>query len=246
MAYTVKATSRIEVGKGPIRRMRRGGAVPAVMYGHGDPSVMLALNAREFDRLVDEISGHSPIVELDIDGRQERCIIKTLQRNPIDGSLLHVDFQKVHPDEKITMNVPVILKGSAEGVKAGGMLDHLMRDIPVRAPIDKIPEHFEIDVTPLGLGQSVHVGELKAEGVDFVVAPETAVVTVLVPRKLAAAQMEAEAAAAAAPAEGAEAAEEGKEPEVLKQKADKEEKEEEGKKPGAAEKKGKPEKKEKK
>jgi len=215
-----------------------------VMYGHGDPSQMLSINAHDFGRLLDSLRGHSPIVEVEVEGSTQRCVIKTLQRNPIDGSLLHVDFQKVHPTEKITINVPVVIRGSAEGVKEGGMLDHLMREVPVRATIDRIPERFEIDVTPLGLGQSVRVSDLAAEGLTFEVPLESAVVAVLVPRKLAAAQMEA-AAAAAAPAEGA-APDESKEPEVIKQKTDKEEPAadaKEGKKPEKPEKKEKKEKK---
>lgn len=249
MAYTIKAATRNETGKERMKRLRRAGMIPAVMYGHGDPSQMLSLNAREFSRLLDNIKGHSPIVDLEIDGRSEKCVIKTLQRNPIDGSLLHVDFQKVHASEKIAMTVPVVLRGTAEGVKTGGMLDHLLRGIPVRATIDRIPERFEIDVTHLGMGQSIHVADLKAEGLEFILPADTAVVTVLVPRKLAAAQMEAEAAAAAAaaaPAEGAEATEAAKEPEVIKQKADKEEPAEEDKEGKKPEKKEKAEKKEKK
>ncbi len=240
MAYVIKASPRSETGKGPVRRLRRNGSVPAVMYGHGDPSTLLTLNTHDFNRLLENLRGHSPVVELDVDGRSERCVIKTIQRNPIDGSLLHVDFQKVHPTEKITINVPVIVRGTAEGVKSGGMLDHLLREIPVRATIDRIPERFDIDVTRLGLGQSVHVSDLAAEGLEFDVPLDTAVVTVLVPRKLAAAQIEAEAAAAAAPAEGAAVAEESKEPEVIKQKVKEEEPAEEakeGKKPEKTEKK---------
>lgn len=218
MAYTIKANLRTETGKGPMRRLRRAGQIPAVMYGHGDPSLMLTLSAKEFNRVLESIKGHSPIVELEIDGRVEKCVIKTLQRNPITGALLHVDFQKVHPEEKITMTVPVVLHGVAEGVKAGGMLDHLLRGIPVRATIDRIPERFDIDVTKLGLGQSIHVADLKREGIEFAIPEDTAIVTILVPRKLAAAQMEAAAATAAA----APAAEQAKEPEVIKQKAEKE------------------------
>ena len=228
MAYTINATMRADTGKSRIRKMRHAGSTPAVMYGHGEPSVMLTLNTRQFARLLDEIRGHSPIVDIEIEGRTTRCIIKTLQRNPVDSSLLHVDFQKVHADEKITVHVPVIVHGTPVGVKQGGMLDHLLREVPVRATIDRIPEHFEIDVTELSLGKSVHIADLAAEGLEFTMPPESPVVTVLVPRKLAAAAAEkAEAAAAAEAAEGAEPVE----PEVIGEKKaeGEEEKEEEGK-----------------
>ncbi|MFO7676120.1 MAG: 50S ribosomal protein L25 [bacterium] len=202
MAYIAKATSRTETGKGRIRKLRRGGIVPAVVYGHGDPSAMLSLNEHDFGRLLDKLRGHSPIVELDIDGKSTRCVIKTLQRNPVNGRLLHVDFQKVHADEKITINVPVLLHGTAIGVKEGGMLDHLLREVPVRATISRIPEHFDVDVTELKMGESVHLSRLAAEEIEFTLPPESAVVTVLAPRKLIAETPKVEAAEGEAPAEG--------------------------------------------
>ncbi len=211
MAYTIKATSRTQTGKGPVRRMRYSGTVPAVLYGHGDPSVMLGLGAHDFEMLLIQLRGHSPIVDLEIDGAPAlRCVIKTLQRNPVSGKLLHVDFQKVHAGEKITLDVPVVLHGTPEGIKMGGILEYIRREVPVRATIDKIPEHFDVDVTHLGVGQSVHIADLNRPDLEFGLPPDSAIVTVLVPRKIevAAATPEAAAAAGEAPAE----------PEVIKEK----------------------------
>ena len=198
MAYTVKATERTDTGKGKVGRLRRNGTLPAVMYGHGEPSLMLALSTHEFDRLLDQVKGHSPIVDVEIDGRAaQKCVIKTLQRNPMTGGLLHVDFQKVHPGEKITMNVPVIVHGSAEGVKQGGMLDHVLRQVPVRAAIDAIPERFEIDVTNLKIGHSIHISDLGRPDLEYTLPLDSPIVAVLTPRKLTEEPTAAEAAAAA-------------------------------------------------
>lgn len=219
MAYLVEATTRSETGKGRMRRLRRAGSVPAVMYGHGDPSQLLAINAHNFKQLLKAIRGHSPVVELRLDGKTTRCVIKTIQRNPVNDELLHVDFQKVHADEKITMNVPVLLRGTAAGVKAGGLLDHLLREVPVRATIDKVPEHFEIDISEMQMGQSVHLSDLPSEDVEFILPLDSAVVSILAPRKI----VETTPGAAAEAVPGEEAA---KEPEVIKEKAAKEEPEE--------------------
>ena len=198
MAYIVKATQRTDTGKGKVGRLRRNGTLPAVMYGHGEPSLMLATSTHEFDRLLDQMKGHSPIVDVEVDGQPaQKCVIKTLQRNPMTGGLLHVDFQKVHPGEKVTMNVPVIIHGSAEGVKQGGMLDHVLRQVPVRAAIDAIPEHFEIDVTTLKIGHSIHISDLGRADLEFALPLDSPIVTVLIPRKLTEAPTAAEAAAAA-------------------------------------------------
>ncbi len=198
MAYTVKATQRTDTGKGKAGRLRRSGTLPAVMYGHGEPSLMLAVSTHDFDRLLDQIRGHSPIVDVEVEGRPtQKCVIKTLQRNPMTGGLLHVDFQKVHPGEKITMNVPVIVHGSAEGVKQGGMLDHVLRQVPVRATIDTIPERFEIDVTTLKIGHSIHISDLGRTDLEYALPLDSPIVTVLIPRKLTEEPTAAEAAAAA-------------------------------------------------
>ncbi len=219
----IKATIRTEVGKEKVRKLRRAGQLPAVMYGHGDPSILLTLTTSDFHRLLKELRGRTPIVDLEIDGQGvTRCVIKTIQRNPINGEFLHVDFQKVHPEEKITMHVPVVLHGTAEGVKQGGMLEILLREIPVRATIDRIPEHIDIDITNLKMGHSIHIADLHYEGVEFALPPDSAIVTILTPRKLAAA-VEAAAPAAEAPTE----------PEVIKEKkkeaAEGEEEKEKGK-----------------
>ncbi|HTW90083.1 MAG TPA: 50S ribosomal protein L25 [bacterium] len=198
MAYTVKATQRTDTGKGKVGRLRRSGTLPAVMYGHGEPSLILALSTQEFNRLLDLIQGHSPIVDVEVEGQPaQKCVIKTLQRNPITGGLLHVDFQKVHPGEKITMNVPVIVHGSADGVKQGGMLDHVLRQVPIRASIDAIPERFEIDVTNLKIGHSIHIKDLGRPDLEYTLPLDSPIVAVLTPRKLTEEPTAAEAAAAA-------------------------------------------------
>lgn len=216
MAYLVKANPRTETGKSRMRRLRRAGSVPAVMYGHGEPSQMLEMNAHEFKMLLKAIRGHSPIVELELDEGRTRCVIKTIQRNPVTDELLHVDFQKVHADEKITMHVPVLLQGTAAGVKAGGLLDHILREVPVRATIDRVPEHFVIDISELQMGQSVHIKDLPAEGVEFTLPTDSPVISILAPRKIA--EPTPGVAAEAAPTE-----EGGKEPEVIKEKSEAEE-----------------------
>jgi|UniRef100_A0A7V3PUV2 large subunit ribosomal protein L25 len=204
----LKATIRTETGKSRIRKLRRAGILPAVMYGHGDPSVMLSIPAHDFMMLLRELKSKAPIVDLAIDSvGTTRCVIKTIQRNPIDGSFLHVDFQKVHAGEKITLNVPVIIHGTPEGVKQGGMLEQLLREIPVRAEINKIPEHIDIDITHLKMGHSIHISDLKVPEVELMLPPESAIVTILTPRKLAAAEV-ATPQPEAAPAE----------PEVIKEK----------------------------
>jgi large subunit ribosomal protein L25 len=220
MPYTIKAETRAEKGKSAIRSLRRTGLVPAVLYGKGETTQNLVINEREFSHLLEKIKGHSPIIDMEIGGKPLKCVIKLIQRNPITLNLLHVDFQKIHAKEKISVSVPIILKGAAvaQGIKAGGVLDYHVREIPLKAEVDKIPANIEVDITELKLGHSIHVSDLKIEGVEFSLPPDTTIVSILQPRKVE---------EVVAPA--AEAAEELKEPEVITEKKKEEEPEEEGK-----------------
>jgi|UniRef100_A0A7C6A889 large subunit ribosomal protein L25 len=226
MIYSIKAEIRDRRGKSAVRNLRRDGLVPAVLYGRKMQPINLVIKEKEFLRLLEEIKGHSPIIELELPEEKAKCVIKLIQRHPISLKLLHVDFQKVQAQEKIQVAVPVILTGVEKsiGVKAGGILEHTLREIPLKAEVDKIPEHIEIDISNLKLGHSIHIADLKLPGVEFALPTDTVIVSVLAPRKVE---------EVVTPV----AAEEMKEPEVITEKKKEEEPSEEDK-----EKKGKSEK----
>ena len=186
MPYTIKAEKRDSKGKTANRGLRRNGMVPAVLYGRGEETLNLTINEKEFSHLLEKIKGHSPIIDMELAGEAIKCVIKLIQRNPVSLGLLHVDFQKIHAQEKISVNVPVILIGAdaAAGVKAGGILDYHLRELPIRAQVDKIPEHVEINITELKLGHSIHISDLKIEGVEFTLPADTTIVSILAPRKV--------------------------------------------------------------
>jgi large subunit ribosomal protein L25 len=216
MEYKLKAEERESSGKLLSKKMRRQGSVPGVIYGRGEKTVNLTIDEQELSKLLDKIKGHSPIVELTVgDNPPTKAIIKTMQREALSKKLLSIDFQKIHAREKVTMNVPVILKGTAVGVKdEGGILDHPLRSIPVRCEVDKVPEHIEIDISELRVGHSIHISDLKLEGVEFTLAIDAPIVSVLVPRKIV---------EVAAPV-----VEEAAEPEVITEKKKEEAEETEG------------------
>jgi large subunit ribosomal protein L25 len=219
MEYKLKAEERNTSGKSESKKMRRKGIVPGVIYGHGDKAVSLAVNAQAFSKLLEKIKGRSAIVDIEIgDNPPVKAIIKTMQREAVTKKIMSVDFQLIHAQEKITMSVPVILKGSAAGVKDGGILDHPLRSILVRCEVDKVPEQIEIDINELKLGHSIHLSDLKLEGIEFTLPIDTPIVSVLIPKKVV---------EVAAPV-----TEEVTEPEVITEKKKEEEAETEGE-PGA-------------
>ena len=218
---SLNATPRADRGKGVARKLRAEGKVPGVIYGHGREPQSLTINAREFDRLAERVRITSTVIELALDGRTARTLIRELQRDPIRRSVIHVDFQELVAGEKIVVSVPLRFIGTADGVKnSGGILEEVIHVIHVRVDPSNIPDHVDVDVTPLTIGHGYHVSDLKLpEGVEVMDEPDQTVAIVSAPK----------AEEVVAPVEGAVVATEAApEPELIrKPKAGDEEGEEE-------------------
>ena len=166
MQATLAAATRRTRGKNEARRLRRAGRLPAVVYG-GTPleSQALEVDPRALMRIVHSESGVNTLVDLQVDGgRSGQVLIKDIQHDPITDALLHVDFFRLAMDRAITVTVPVTLDGEAAGVKQqGGLLDFVTREIQVECMPAEIPEHIDIDVRELMIGDGVRVRDV-AEG----------------------------------------------------------------------------------
>jgi len=210
---SLTATARATSGKGAARSLRREGSVPAVIYGHAREAQSLAVPSRDLEKLLGTIAAGSTVVELAIDGKTSRTLIREIQRHPFKRHVLHVDFQELVAGEKITVMIPLVLHGVPEGVRlGGGILEQMMREVEVEVDPANIPNHIDVDVSHLAVGHSVHVGELKIPAGVTVLADEEAPVALV---QISRAAIEAEPAAAE---EGAAAAE----PELIRQKKDEE------------------------
>ena len=212
---SLTATARTSNGKGAARALRREGRVPAVVYGHARDVQSLSVPTRELERLLDTIAAASTVVELTVDGKASRTLIREIQRHPFKRDILHVDFQELVAGEKITVSIPIVLVGIAEGVRLeGGILEQILREIEVEVDPANIPNHIDVDVTNLKVGHSIHVSELTIPaGVTVLDDPEAAVALVQVAR--------ASVETVAVPEEGVEVA---AEPELIrKPKGDEEE-----------------------
>ncbi|MBX9928011.1 MAG: 50S ribosomal protein L25/general stress protein Ctc [Gemmatimonadaceae bacterium] len=160
---SLSATTRGTAGKGVARKLRAAGQIPAVIYGHGREPQSLALTARELERLLDRVAYTSTVIELAIaGGTTAKTLIREIQRHPFKKQILHVDFQELVAGEKVTVSIPVILVGTATGVReGGGILDQVMHKLEIRVDPAEILNHIDVDVTTLTIGHSIHVGELK-------------------------------------------------------------------------------------
>ncbi|HKO16576.1 MAG TPA: 50S ribosomal protein L25/general stress protein Ctc [Gemmatimonadaceae bacterium] len=179
----LSAAPRAGNGTGNARKLRQSGKVPAIIYGHGREPQSLALDARELERLLDRVSAASTVIEVSIDGRTARTLIREVQRHPFRKHILHVDFQELVAGEKVTVDVPIVLLGTAEGVRGGGILDQVMHQLTIRVDPSSIPNHIDADVGALTIGHSLHVGQLNIPaGVEVLDDEEATVCTVSAPR----------------------------------------------------------------
>ena len=181
----VNAVERNDFGKKAAKAVRREGMVPCVLCGNGE-TVNFTIDPREIKALI--YTPNSYIVELNIDGKIEKAVMREVQYHPVREQVLHVDFYRVQEGKPVAVNVPVRLTGNAEGVKIGGKLQLAARKLTVKALVEYIPDEIVVDVTPLQVGQTIFVGDLKHENLTFVTPATTAVCAVRVTRASRAAQ----------------------------------------------------------
>jgi len=155
--------SRDKVGKGVSRRLRKDGKVPAVVYGKGIEPVAVSVGKRELVTAIAGEGGLNHLITLQGAGSLDGniVIIADITFDCLRGDPTHVDLHKINLEEKVKVRVPVTLKGTAKGVKEGGMLDFLMHTISLECLPTQIPEHIEVDITNLGLGSSFHISDLS-------------------------------------------------------------------------------------
>ena len=193
--------------KQETKRLRAEGKVPCVLYG-GKEQTHFSVPALSLKGLVYSPDVH--IVELEIEGLKQRAIMKDLQFHPINDRLLHIDFLEVHDDKKVSVSVPVRLRGTSKGVRAGGQMLHKMRMLKISALPKDLPDEFIIKVDDFEIGHTVRVRDMKLDGVTFLDIPAAAIVAVKTARavveevKVAVASTEGAAPAEGAPAAGKE------------------------------------------
>ena len=200
----VKGTARNEFGKKGAKALRKQNLIPCNLYGVERDAQGLPV-AKAFSVTFEEVRKlvYSPdifSVNLTIDGNTVLAVMREIQFHPVKDNILHIDFYQVTPEKPIVMAVPVKLNGLAAGVKAGGKLEQILRRVKAKALYTAIPEKIEIDVTPLTIGKSFKVGDLKVDGIEFTSPKDAVICTVMSTRSAAAAETTEEAPAAEAPA----------------------------------------------
>ena len=198
------AQPRAAGNKNEARRVRRGGKIPAVVYGAGKNAVSVSVDPRQVSRILHSVSGHNTIFDLAVDGERTKAMIVDWQYEPIKGSLLHIDLKRIAMDQKLTVMVPIVLKGEAVGVKQqGGILEQVTREVEIECLPSDIPSQIDADVSELVFGKVMRVSDLPhSEKLRFLTNENQPVAHVISIKEEVAPTAEAVAGeAAAAPAE---------------------------------------------
>jgi large subunit ribosomal protein L25 len=218
-------TTRSDGGKGVARKLRASGYIPGIVYGTDEGAQSISVAERDLLRVFRESASSNIIVDITIegmDGEPKMAIVKEIQKEPVDGSIVHIDFQLLTLGKKLNVDIPLKITGTPVGVKnSGGILEFIHRRIHVASLPKDIDEYIEIDVSDLEIGDSIHASSLDLPKYDLLTNPNQVLVTVAAPtisKELKVALAEGEEGEELEGEEAAEGEEETTEPEVITEK----------------------------
>ncbi|MCU1484576.1 MAG: rplY [Actinomycetia bacterium] len=223
---TLVAESGRTIGSRSSGRLREDGRIPAVVYGHGITPLSVSIDRKDLRHALHTDAGHNAVINLEVGSDKHLTIVKDMQRHPVRNEVIHVDFLVVNRNEIVTVDVPIILEGESQAVhNADGTIDQQLFSLSVNTTPTNIPNDITVDVSSLGIGDSIRVGDLKLpEGVTTDVDPEEAVAIAQVTRAtIEAEQLETEAEEAAEAADAEDETAEGEAGETAAAEGDAEE-----------------------
>jgi large subunit ribosomal protein L25 len=206
----LEAQIRNEIGKSKVKALKSGGGIPAVVYSEGKEATSIKLSRHDFLTLIHHHRLENAIITLKIKDDKKKasrsCMIKEMQKDPVKGEIIHLDLNEISLTKAIKVNVPVATSGESIGVKQdGGAIEHILWEIEIECLPTDIPKNFEVDISALKIGDSVHVKDIKfPANIKVLSDPESVVLSIASPMK----------EEVAVPLEG----EEKQEPEVIKEK----------------------------
>jgi large subunit ribosomal protein L25 len=194
MQAKLKAERRDGAGKGPARRLRADGRVPAVVYGHGEDPLHVSVDAKELWHVLHTDAGLNVMIDVKVDSETFLAMPRQIQRDLLRDRFIHVDLLRIRRDEKITVEVPIHLVGDSHGVKEGGVVEHHLWTLQIECLPHEVPNALEADITPLGINESLKVSDVRVPGNVTVLTPEDEVVVSVVPPQVLVVEVEEEEA----------------------------------------------------
>jgi large subunit ribosomal protein L25 len=175
----LKGSARTETGKAAMKKIRRAGLVPAVIYGQGEPT-SVSVDFQGLQKVL--FSPDSFIVKLDIDGKNTDAIVRESQFHPVNDRVLHVDFLRVSDQEPVEVELPIKLVGTSVGVLGGGRLVPMLRKIKVKGMVANLPDRVDVDITALEMGKTIRVGEVSIDGLNITSPASAGIAIIEIPR----------------------------------------------------------------
>ena len=184
MEVTLRAEPRSTTGKGSARQARRAGRVPAILYGRGIVPTPLAVDSKQIGHALHTEAGANVLVNLEVEGgRRYLTMVREVQRHPVRGHLLHVDFVNTARDVKTHAEVPLQITGESRGVREGGVIEHHLWELRVVALPTDIPSSLEADISHLAIGDHLRVADVTPPaGVDIISEPDEIILSVVEPQ----------------------------------------------------------------
>ncbi len=211
----ISASRRESLGKGPARQTRMAGNIPAVVYGPEVEPIPIALEERALRTAMKSSGGAGTIFNLDVEGNENKVVLREIQRDPVTSKIMHLDFHAISMTKPLHISIPILFEGTPRGVKTdGGIMQTTMRELEISCLPSEIPESLVLDVEDLGIGDSIHVRDVEVPKVQILSPEQRTIVVIAAPTVVkaeAAAEGEeleegVEEGAEAAAAEGEEAA----------------------------------------
>lgn len=180
---SLRAERRSEAGTRPSRRLRAEGGVPGVLYGRGLDSTTLTVNRRDLYAALHTEAGTNALINLEVDGDKYLTVARELQRHPVRGEIIHLDFINISLDEQISAEVGIDFTGEPEGTKEGGIVETIRASVNISALPTEIPSSIEVDITAMEVGDTLTIADLPTiEGVEYLDDEDSPIVTVIIPR----------------------------------------------------------------
>lgn len=177
----ISAEIRESKGKSSARKLRRAGDVPCILYGTDEDSIPLKINRRELEKLLAETRS---VIIVNYGDIQQRSVVKDIQYHPVKGSIIHVDLQRIKAGQEITLSVPLRFVGNAPGVKMGGVFQELRAELEITCLPKYLPNEIDVNISELGIGESIHVSDLQLEHITVEDDVHTALCSVVMPKKM--------------------------------------------------------------
>jgi len=179
--FELQVEQRKEFGRRAARALRKDGNIPVNFYSGGDDAMSYVMTK---SHLREAMQSGDKIFNIVIDGEQRRAMVKDVQWHPVTDAILHIDFLGVRLRDIIQIPVPVIAIGTPEGVQEGGLLQQQIHEVIVRCKGEDVPDHIEVDVSALNIGDSIHAGDLATEAYEIMMADDITIVSVVIPQKM--------------------------------------------------------------